>query len=514
MAFFVAAIFFKTRNFNVLALKPETWFLLNGVKSMNRDIYQDPLVGRYTSPEMQKLFSERTKFETWRRCWIALAEAQHELGLTEIVTKDMLDELKAHAADIDFDMAARKEKEIRHDVMAHVYTYGRQCPKAEGIIHLGATSQFVVCNTDLIIQKQALRIIKKGVVNTIANLAEFCRKHKDLATLGFTHYQPAQPTTVGKRNTLYLQDLLMDLDYLENLEQQIMARGAKGTVGTQATFLELFNGDHNKVRQLDELVAAKLGFSAVFAVTGQTYPRKLDMKTAETLAGLGASAHKFAVDLRLLSNLKVQEEPFAKNQVGSSAMAYKRNPMRSERMTGLARKLMGLVVDFSATCANQWFERTLDDSAIRRMDIPQAFLLTDAILRLYMNITSDMVVFPKQIDRHLRQELPFMATEKILMACVAKGKSRQQMHEIIKVHSLAAGKIVKEEGRDNDLLTRLAADRQIPFTKTELEEIISDYQQFVGRAPEQTEEFLRDIVEPRLASYRDLLGGMNVTLAV
>jgi adenylosuccinate lyase len=364
------------------------------------NVYQEPLVSRYTSTEMQELFSEQFKFTTWRRCWVALAEAQYELGL-KLVTKEMVNELRSHIDDIDYETAAQKEKEIRHDVMAHVYTYGLKCPKAEAIIHLGATSQFVVCNTDLIIQKKALRLIKKAIVNVIANLTSFCKKHADLATLGFTHYQPAQPTTVGKRNTLYIQDLLMDLDYIDSLEKQVKARGAKGTVGTQATFIELFDGDHGKVRELDRLVSKKLGFDEVFSVTGQTYPRKLDMKTAETLSGVAASAHKFAVDLRLLSNLKVQEEPFAKKQVGSSAMAYKRNPMRSERMTGLARKLMGLPANFGATAANQWFERTLDDSAIRRMDIAQAFLLADSILKLYVNITSDMVVYPKQIEKHL-----------------------------------------------------------------------------------------------------------------
>ena len=327
-------------------------------------------------------------------------------------------------------------------------------------------------------------------------------------------YQPAQPTTVGKRTTLYIQDLLLDLDYLEHLEKQIKARGAKGTVGTQATFLELFKGDHEKVRLLDKLVATKLGFDQCFPVTGQTYPRKLDMKMAETLAGIGASAHKFAVDMRLLSNLKVQEEPFATKQVGSSAMAYKRNPMRSERMTGLARKLMGLTVDFSATYANQWFERTLDDSAIRRMDIPQAFLLTDSILKLYINISSDMVVFPKQIEKHLFQELPFMATEKILMAGVEKGGSRQELHSIIKLHSLAAGKIVKEEGKDNDLLQRLAADDSIPFTLSDLESIISDFQQFTGRAREQTEEYLDETVRPRLNPFKDILGKVDAELSV
>jgi len=481
---------------------------------MNKKVYQDPLVSRYTSHEMQELFSEYTRILTWRRCWIALAEAQHELGLSSIVTRVMINEMKDHAEDIDFAMAAAKEKEIRHDVMAHVYTFGQKCPKAEGIIHLGATSQYVVCNTDLILQKKGLQLIKNSLVNVIANLADFSYKYKGLATLGYTHYQPAQPTTVGKRNTLYIQDLLLDLDYIEGLEKQFKARGAKGTVGTQATFLELFNGDHEKVRQLDALVADKLGFNQSFPVTGQTYPRKLDMKTAETLAGIGASAHKFAVDLRLLSNLKVQEEPFAKKQVGSSAMAYKRNPMRSERMTGLARKLMGLAADFSATYANQWFERTLDDSAIRRMDIPQAFLLTDAILKLYMNISSDMVVFPKQIERHLLQEVPFMATEKILMAGVEKGKSRQELHEIIKEHSLASGRVVKEEGKENDLLQRLADDTRVPFAADELKAMVTDFQQFTGRAEKQTEEFLSAYVRPRLEPFEDILGKIDTELSV
>ncbi len=481
---------------------------------MNREIYQEPLVSRYTSPEMQELFSEQNKFQTWRKCWIALAEAQNELGLDNIVTDEMVNELKAHEHDIDFDVAAKKEKEIRHDVMAHVFAYGQKCPTAEPIIHLGATSQFVGCNTDLSIQRDGLKLVKKALLNVIANLSRFCRENKSLATLGFTHYQPAQPTTVGKRNTLYIQDLLMDLDYIESLESQFKARGVKGTVGTQATFLELFKGDHDKVRQLDRLVSKKLGFDTVFDVTGQTYTRKLDMKTAETLAGIGATAHKFAVDMRLLSNLKVQEEPFATQQVGSSAMAYKRNPMRSERMTGLARKLMGLPADFGATYANQWFERTLDDSAIRRMDIPQAFLLTDAILKLFLNITSGMVVYPKQIERHLRQELPFMATEKILMECVEKGKSRQEMHEVVKVHSVAAGKVVKQDGGDNDLLIRLGNDDDIPFSTEELVAMIGTGEEFTGRAAEQTEEYLTEVVEPRLAQYKDLLGDINSELSV
>ena len=481
---------------------------------MNREIYQEPLVSRYTSREMQEIFSEKNRIETWRRCWIALAEAQCELGLDDIVKPEMVEELKRYATDIDFDVAAAKEKEIRHDVMAHVYAYGLKCPTAEPIIHLGATSQFVGCNSDLLLQKEALQLVKKALLNVIVNLARFSRNNKHIATLGYSHYQPAQPTTVGKRHTLYIQDLLMDLDYIESLEKQIKARGAKGTVGTQATFLELFKGDHDKVRKLDELVSLKLGFSDVFAVTGQTYTRKLDMKIGETLAGVGSSAHKFAVDLRLLSNLKVQEEPFAKKQVGSSAMAYKRNPMRSERMTGLSRKLMGLTADFAATYANQWFERTLDDSAIRRMDIPQAFLLTDAVLRLYLNISSDMVVFPKQIQRHLQQELPFMATEKILMSSVEKGESRQEMHEVVKIHSVAAGKVVKEEGKANDLLERLANDGAIPFSLKELTELVGDGSEFIGRADVQTEEFLVEVVEPRLSAYKELLGGMDSSLSV
>ena len=480
---------------------------------MNRDVYQDPLVSRYTSREMQELFSERFKFTHWRRCWVALAEAQHELGL-ELVTAEMVEELRRHVDDIDFELAAAKEKEIRHDVMAHVYAYGKQCPRAEAIIHLGATSQFVVCNTDLVIQKKGLALIKAALVNVIANLAKFSRQYKDMATLGYTHYQPAQPTTVGKRATLYIQDLLMDLEYLEQLEGQIKARGAKGTVGTQATFLELFGGNHEKVRQLDRLVAEKLGFDKVFPVTGQTYPRKLDMKTAETLAGIGASAHKFAVDMRLLSNLKVQEEPFASKQVGSSAMAYKRNPMRSERMTGLARKLMGLPADFAATAANQWFERTLDDSAIRRMDIAQAFLLADAILKLYVNITSNMVVYRKQIEKYLRAELPFMATEKILMACVERGKSRQEMHEVIREHSVAAGLAVKERGLDNDLLQRLADDPRIPFDLDELNGLLGNHQEFTGRAEQQTVEFLDEVVQPVLEQYGDLIGSVDAHLKV
>jgi adenylosuccinate lyase len=364
------------------------------------------------------------------------------------------------------------------------------------------------------VQKKAMELIRGAILQVIKNLALFCEKHKALPTLGFTHYQPAQPTTVGKRNTLYLQDLLMDLEYVDHFLGTIKARGAKGTVGTQATFLELFKGDHEKVRQLDQLVAKKLGFDSTFAVTGQTYTRKLDMKLAETLAGVGATAHKFAVDLRLLSNLKVQEEPFEAKQTGSSAMAYKRNPMRSERLTGLARKLMNLPQNFAATYSNQWFERTLDDSAIRRMDIPQCFLLTDAILKLFVNITSDMVVFPNQIKKHLSAELPFMSTEKILMEAVEKGESRQEMHELIKEHSLAAGKVVKEQGGDNDLLVRLGDDDRIPFTFAELEAMVSDYSQFTGRAERQTVEFLQEVVSPLLEKNENRMTVVDSSLNV
>ncbi len=480
---------------------------------MDRTIYREPLVSRYTSREMQYLFSEEMKFTTWRKCWLALAQAQHELGL-DFITSEMLDEMQANLDNIDYELAAQKEKEIRHDVMAHVFEFGSKCPAAEPIIHLGATSQFVVCNTDLIVQKKAIKLIKAALLQVIKNLSDFCLQYKDLPTLGFTHYQPAQPTTVGKRNTLYIHDLLLDLQYLDQYADHLQARGAKGAVGTQATFMELFGGDHQKVRMLDELVARKLGFADAFAVTGQTYSRKMDMKLSETLAGIGATAHKFAVDLRLLSNLKMQEEPFAKNQTGSSAMAYKRNPMRSERMTGLARKLLGLPANFAATYANQWFERTLDDSAIRRMDIPQAFLLTDAILRLFINITSDMVVYPKQIEKHLLAELPFMATEKILMAAVERGKSRNEMHEVIKEHAVAAGKAVKDKGRDNDLLDRLAADKRMPFSFAEMKAMLTDFSSFTGRAGRQTEEFIAEKVKPVLEKNAEFMTKIDSSLSV
>ncbi|MBC8500544.1 MAG: adenylosuccinate lyase [Nanoarchaeota archaeon] len=480
---------------------------------MNHDVYQEPLVSRYTDKAMQRIFSDDFKFRTWRRCWIALAEAQMELGL-EQVTPEMVEELKAYQNFIDYEVVRKKEEEIRHDVMAHVYEYGLRCPTAKGIIHLGATSQFVGCNTDLIQQREALKLIKVDLVNTIYNLARFAEKYKNLVTLGFTHYQPAQPTTVGKRNTLYINDLLFDINQIENVEGLVMARGAKGTVGTQASYLELFDNDYEKVKELDRLVSEKLGFEGYFPVTGQTYTRKLDTIIAKTLAGTGESAHKFAVDLRLLSNLKMQEEPFAKGQTGSSAMAYKRNPMRSERMTGLTEKLMNLSVDFAHIHANQWFERTLDDSAIRRMDIPQIFLLANAVLKLYQNITDGMVVYPAQIRRHLKQELPFMATETILMDLSKKGHDRQEMHEIIKIHSVAAGKAVKEKGKPNDLFERLAADPAIPVSRKYLDELLKNPERFAGAAAQQTEEFLQENVQPVLDKYQDLIGKSDSTINV
>ena len=470
------------------------------------DIYKDPLVSRYTDREMQHIFSEDFKFQTWRKCWIALAESQMELGLPQI-TSEMIDELIAAQKTIDYDAAEKKENEIRHDVMAHVYEYGTHCPKAKGIIHLGATSQFVCCNTDLIQIREALKLIKIGLINTINNLAKFALENKSLVTLGYTHYQPAQPTTIGKRFTLYIQDLLLDLKQLEQIE--IKARGAKGTTGTQASYMELFNDDFEKVKELDKLVSQKLGFDSSFSVIGQTYTRKFDTIVVKALAGIAESAHKFAVDLRLMSNLKIMEEPFEKSQTGSSAMAYKRNPMRSERMTALSRKLMNLQLDFSHIYANQWFERTLDDSSIRRIDIPQSFLLANAVLKLYQNITDGMVVYPAQIKKHLDQELPFMATEVILMELAKQGHDRQEMHEIIKQHSVSAARAVKLEGKPNDLFRRLAEDPGIPVDEDFLHKLLHNPERFAGAAEKQTEEFLEKEVKPILDKYNELIGSSS-----
>ena len=476
---------------------------------MSRDVYREPLVSRYTSRAMQELFSEKTKFSTWRRCWIALAEAEAELGLDHLITPKALDEMRAHADDINFEVAEEKERELRHDVMAHVHAFGAQCPAAAGIIHLGATSQFVGCNTDLILHREALALIKRDLVKAIAKLADFVDRTKATPILGATHFQPAQPTTVGKRFSLALQELVMDLDALEWVAPQIKARGAKGTTGTQASFLTLFDGDAEKVKKLDHSVSAKLGFKESFAVTGQTYPRKLDTKITEVLAGIAATCHAVGTNIRLMSGLKEVDEPSGKKQVGSSAMAYKRNPMRSERMCALARKLIGLVQNFHATHVNQWLERTLDDSAIRRMDIPQAYLLCDGILGLLQDIAEGLTVNEAPVRRRLAEELPFMATEEILMGAVEKGASRQEMHEIIREHSVEAARQVKMEGRPNDLLERLAADDRMPLTRKELDAIAADPDRFVGRAEAQTAEFLTGTVHPRLSRYTDLLGGSS-----
>lgn len=480
---------------------------------MVHDTYRDPLVSRYTDKEMQGIFSDDFKFQTWRSCWIALAEAQMELGIKQI-NNQMIEEMRAAQKNIDYEVAKQKEKEVRHDVMAHVFEFGTHCPTAKGIIHLGATSQFVCCNTDLVQIREALKIIKRGLVNTIYNLAGLAEKNKDLTMLGYTHYQPAQPTTLGKRVTLYIQDLLLDLKNIENAESLIKARGAKGTVGTQASYLELFGGDYEKVKELDALVSKKLGFPESYSVTGQTYPRKIDTIISKALGGVGESAHKFAVDLRLLSNLKVLEEPFAEKQTGSSAMAYKRNPMRSERMSGLSRKLINLQLDFSHTNANQWFERTLDDSAIRRIIIPQMFLLTNAILKLYENITGGIVIYPEQIKKQLKEELPFMATEAIIVELVKKGEDRQKMHEIIKKHSVEAGQSIKKYGKRNDLFERLASDASIPVTQEYLEDLLEDTARFAGAASVQTEEFIKKEVGPILGKYSGLIGKSNAAINV
>ncbi len=472
----------------------------------NRNTYQDPLVSRYTDIEMQNIFSDNFKFKTWRKCWIALAEAQFELGLKQ-VTKEMVDELKnAAEEDINYEIVEEKEKEIRHDVMSHVYEFGLHCPKAKGIIHLGATSQYVGDNTDLIQIREGLKIIKKGLINTINSLAKFADDHKGLVTLGYTHSQPAQPTTIGKRFTLYILDLLMDLNQIEFVESILKARGEKGTVGTQASYLELFNGDYEKTKQLDLLISKKLGFKDSFPVSGQTYTRKFDTILSKALSGIGESANKFSADLRLMSTFKIMEEPFEANQTGSSAMAYKRNPMRCERMASLCRKLISLPIDFSHTHANQWFERTLDDSAIRRIIIPQLFLLTNAVLKLYQNIAEGMMVFEAQIKKYLKEELPFMATEAILMELVKRGKDRQEMHQIIKEHSFEAAKTVKFEGKPNDLFERLLNDKRLLLNKEFFDNLIENPGRFAGAAEIQTEEFLSKEVRPVLINYSDLIG--------
>jgi adenylosuccinate lyase len=462
-----------------------------------KDVYESPLNSRYATQAMQHLFSPDRKFRTWRRLWIALAEAEQESGL--LITDAQLDELRAHADDINYDVADREEALVRHDVMAHVRAFGEQCPAAKGIIHLGATSCYVGDNTDLILMSEGLRLIRRQLLDIIRKLAGFARTFKDLPTLGFTHLQPAQPVTVGKRATLWLQDLMMDLADLDYCLGSIGFLGSKGTTGTQASFLSLFDGDHEKVKEMDHRIATKMGFTKVYPVAGQTYSRKIDSRVLNVLAGIAQSAYKFSNDIRMLQHLKEIEEPFEKDQIGSSAMAYKRNPMRSERIASLARFVMSAAVNPAFTAASQVFERTLDDSANKRIVVPEAFLATDAILMLYRNISGGLVVYPEVIRRHLADELPFMATENILMAAVKSGGDRQDLHERIRQHSMAAGSRVKLEGAANDLMARIAADPSFNLDQNELARLL-DASQYVGRSPQQVEEYLHDIVEPLLAS--------------
>ncbi len=461
-----------------------------------RDTYESPLSSRYADKEMKYIFSPDMKFKTWRKLWIALAEAENELGLE--VTQEQIDELKAHADDINYEVAEQREKLVRHDVMSHVYAYGQQCPKAAGIIHLGATSCYVGDNTDVIIMTEALKIVEKKLVSTIRLLSQFADKYKNLPTLAFTHFQPAQPTTVGKRATLWIQDLLMDLEDVQYVIKNMKLLGCKGTTGTQASFLELFEGDHEKCRKIDKLIAEKMGYIDCFAVSGQTYSRKLDSRVLNVLAGIAQSASKFSNDIRLLQHLKEIEEPFEKNQIGSSAMAYKRNPMRSERMASLSRYVMIDVLNPYITAATQWFERTLDDSANKRLSIPEAFLAVDAILNLYMNVSDGLVVYERVITAHLMNELPFMMTENIMMDAVKKGGNRQELHEKIRTYSME----VKTSG-SNDLLEKIANDPAFFVTLDELKAKIEP-SKYVGRSPKQTEDFLNEVVKPALAPYESM----------
>lgn len=469
---------------------------------MVKDTYESPLSARYASKEMKYIFSPDKKFRTWRKLWIALAESEKELGLP--ITQEQIDELKAHADDINYEVAQEREKIVRHDVMSHVYAYGVQCPNAKGIIHLGATSCYVGDNTDIIIMTEGLKLIRNKLITVIRNLSKFADEYKALPTLAFTHFQPAQPTTVGKRATLWLQELLMDLEDVEYQLSKAKLLGSKGTTGTQASFLELFDGDHEKCKMLDRKIAEKMGYKACFPVSGQTYSRKLDSQFLNVLAGIAQSAAKFSNDIRLLQHLKEVEEPFEKNQIGSSAMAYKRNPMRSERIGSLSRYVMVDVLNGYFTTATQWFERTLDDSANKRLSIPEAFLAVDGILSLYANVADGLVVYPKVIEQRLRKELPFMATENIMMDAVKKrGADRQQLHERIREHSMAASKVIKEEGGENDLLERIAADEAFGVTLEELEHILKP-ENYTGRAKEQTENFLNECIKPVLEKYADV----------
>ena len=465
--------------------------------------YTSPLSERYPSKEMKYLFSPEKKFQTWRQLWIALAETEKELGLA--ITQEQIDELKAHAKDINYEDAKEREKIVRHDVMSHVYAYGLQCPSAKGIIHLGATSCYVGDNTDLIIMKEALLLLRRKVINVIAQLADFAMDHKGQPTLGFTHFQAAQPTTVGKRATLWINELMMDLSDLDYLISDIKMLGSKGTTGTQATFLELFEGDYKKVKQLDEKITKKMGFDSYYAVSGQTYSRKVDSRVLHVLSGIAQSAHKFSNDIRLLQHLKEVEEPFEKTQIGSSAMAYKRNPMRSERMASLANYVIADAINPAITAATQWFERTLDDSANKRISVSEAFLTVDSILELYLNITGGLVVYPKVIKARLQSELPFMATEIILMDAVKAGGDRQELHEKIRSHSMAAGRRVKEDGAENDLLSRIANDPAFGMSMDQLKGLM-DAKNFIGCAEMQTEDYITEQVRPVLEENKDVIG--------
>lgn len=477
---------------------------------MPTNAYESPLSSRYASDEMLYLFSADKKFSTWRRLWVALARAEMELGLP--VTQEQVDELEAHITDIDYEKAAQWERKLRHDVMAHVHTYGELCPKAMPIIHLGATSCYVGDNTDVILMREGLELVRAKLVKVIARLAKFAEEYKALPTLGFTHFQAAQLVTVGKRATLWMNELLMDLEEVEHRISTLKLLGSKGTTGTQASFLELFEGDHEKVKELERKIAREMGFDAVVPVSGQTYSRKMDYNVVSTLSGIAQSASKFATDMRLLCHLKEVEEPFEKNQIGSSAMAYKRNPMRSERIASLARYVVADTLNPAMTASTQWFERTLDDSANKRISVAEGFLATDAILELYINVVSGLVVYPKVIEKRLMAELPFMATENIMMDAVKRGGDRQELHEAIRVHSMAAGKVVKEQGGENDLLARIAAD---PLFGTTLEELkaLMHPANFVGRAPQQTEEFVAEHIRPILDRCADELG-LEVEISV
>mgnify|MGYP004457123609 FL=1 len=470
---------------------------------MSTDRYTSPLSERYASREMQYIFSQDMKFRTWRRLWIALAETEKELGLN--ITQEQIDELKAHVEDINYDVAKAREKEVRHDVMSHVYAYGVQCPKAKGIIHLGATSCYVGDNTDIIVMTEALKLVQKKLVNVIAELSKFADKYKDQPTLAFTHFQPAQPTTVGKRATLWTQEFMMDLEDLEYVLGTIKLLGSKGTTGTQASFLELFEGDQETIDKIDPMIAAKMGFKECYPVSGQTYSRKVDTRVVNVLAGIAASAHKMSNDIRLLQHLKEVEEPFEKSQIGSSAMAYKRNPMRSERIASLSRYVMVDALNPAITSATQWFERTLDDSANKRLSVPEGFLAIDGILDLCLNVVDGLVVYPKVIEKHMMAELPFMATENIMMDAVKAGGDRQELHERIRELSMEAGRNVKVEGKDNNLLELIAADPAFNLTLEELQKTM-DPKKYVGRAKEQTESFIAKVVNPVLDSHKEMLG--------